>query len=126
MDEAAVVELLVASVAAVVVLAAGAKRVGIGGAEVHLGASIPPLAPGVEGLALGAGIGEGGAIPCARVDDIGGAEVVFENGAELDGSAKRGADAAGVNPEARECVAVKRPGDLRSAGGGGLGAAVKG
>jgi hypothetical protein len=76
-DEAAVVELLVAGVAAVVVLAAGAKRIGIGRAEVQLGACIPPLAPGVEGLALGAGIGEGGAIPCAGVDDIGGAEVVF-------------------------------------------------
>jgi hypothetical protein len=87
----------VAGVAAVVVLAAGAEGVGVGRAEVHLGACIPPLAPGVEGLALGGGIGEGGAIPCAGVDDIGGAEVVFENGAELDGSAKRGADAAGVN-----------------------------
>jgi hypothetical protein len=50
--------------------------------------------------------------------------VVFENGAEVDGSAKRGADAAGVNPEARECVAVKRLGDLRRAGGLGADAAV--
>ena len=75
MDQPAIVELLVAGVAAIVVLATGAEGISASGAEVYLGGGIATLAPCVKGLALGGGIREGTAIPCADVDDIGGAEV---------------------------------------------------
>ena len=106
MDEAGIIELLVAGVAAIVVLAAGAEGIRGGGAEVYLGARIPALAPSVKGLPLGGGIGEGGAIPGAGVNDIGGAEVVFEDGGELNESGTR-CDGASVNTQPWEGVAVK-------------------
>jgi hypothetical protein len=48
-------------------LAAGAEGIGVCRAEVQLGACIPPLAPGVEGLALGGGTDPRAAVPGAGV-----------------------------------------------------------
>ena len=64
-DEAAVVELFVAGVAAVVVLGAGAVGIAIGGAVGDEGVGGAALAPGIEGLALALRIGESVAVPSA-------------------------------------------------------------
>ncbi len=75
MDEAAVVQLLVAGVAAVVVLGTCAEGVRVRRAVGDLGVSGAALAPGVERLALSLRIGEGAAVPGACEDDVGAAEV---------------------------------------------------
>lgn len=50
MDQAAVVELLVAGVAAIGIGGAGAEGIGAGVAEILPGGRIAPFAPGIEGL----------------------------------------------------------------------------
>jgi hypothetical protein len=76
-DQPAVVELLVAGVAAVVIISAGAECVAIARAVSDVGGGGAALAPGIEGLALGGVIAEVFAAPSAGVEDIGGAEVVL-------------------------------------------------
>ena len=112
MDEAAVVELFVAGVAAIVVLGAAAEGIAVvlaeGGGVLRIGA----LAPGIVGLVLGGFVAEVPFGLCAVIkrpfagdEDIGGAEVVIELGGEADGFAFGGGDGAGVD-EVTEAVAV--------------------
>jgi hypothetical protein len=68
-DQAAVVELLVAGVAAVVIISARAESVAIARAVSDVGGSGAALAPGIEGLALGGVIAEVFAAPRAGVDN---------------------------------------------------------
>lgn len=105
MDEAAVVELFVAGVAAIVVLGAAAEGIGVVLTEGVGVLGIGTLAPGIECLVFGAVVGECAAVPEAGDEDIGGAEVVIELGGEADCFAFGGGDGAGVD-EVAEAVAV--------------------
>jgi hypothetical protein len=79
-DEAGIVELLVASVATVVVLGASSEGVGVRGAVGNEGVGCAALAPRIERLALDAGGGgcrKAATSPSAGVEQVGGAEVIF-------------------------------------------------
>jgi hypothetical protein len=119
-DEAEVIEHLVTGEAAMVVGSAGDARVAALAALGGPGVGIPALAPGIEALALGLEAAPLGAVPGGGEDDIGGAEVVGEQGVELDDRGNVWLFLDGVDGGA-ELVAVKGLLENRGGSAGGLG-----
>ena len=119
MDEAAVVELFVAGVAAVVVGGTAAEGISIALAVGLGGGGVGTLAPWIEGLALASGGGEGFRclVPCGAEEEVGGAEVVGEDVGEFYAGPCCG-DGAGVNDGSQ---IVAREGFGGDGGGGGIG-----
>ena len=121
MDEAEVIEHFVAGEAAMVVGSAGDSRVAGLAALSGPGIGIPTLTPRIKALALGLETAPLAAIPSGGENDVGGAEVVGEEGIELDDGRDAGLFLDGVDGGA-ELVTVE--GFLEDGGGtaSGLGA----
>ena len=119
MDEAAVIELFVAGVAEVVVLGAAAEGIAVVLAEGLGGGGVRTLAPGIEGLALAGGDGEGFRclVPSGGEKEVGGAEVVGEDVGEFYAGSCCG-DGSGIN-DGTQIVAMEGFGG--DGGGGGIG-----
>ena len=117
-DEAAVIELFVSGVAAIVVGGTAAEGIGIALAVGLGGGGVGTLAPGIEGLALAGGDGEGFRclVPCGGEKEVGGAEVVGEDVGEFYAGSCCG-DGSGIN-DGTQIVAMEGFGG--DGGGGGI------
>jgi hypothetical protein len=105
-DEAAVIELFVARVAAIIVGGRAAEGIGIALAIGQRSGGVSAFTPRIEGLTLSGGGGEGfgGGIPSGGEEQVSGAEVIGEDVGEFYGSASR-CDGTGVN-DGTKVVAV--------------------